>query len=63
MAAPMPKALEVSPNLASSCGRIIIGITLPIMEPKPRAEDRAARSPSVLAMAESSEPMGMLNMV
>ena len=40
-----------------------MGSTLPITEPKPRALDRAERSPSLLAMAPSSEPIGMLNMV
>ena len=41
----------------------IMGIMLPTMEPKPRAEDKAARSWSVSDMADSKEPMGMLNMV
>ena len=42
---------------------MIIGMMLPIMLPKPRALDRAARSPSVSAMADSIEPIGMLNIV
>ena len=40
-----------------------MGTTLPITEPKPRALDRVERSTSLLAMAPSSEPIGMLNMV
>ena len=59
----MPKALLVSPNLARSWGMMIIVMMLPIMLPKPRALDRAARSPSVSAMADSIEPIGMLNIV
>ncbi len=59
----MPKAKDVSPYAASSCGRIIMGSTFPIREPKPRALERVERSASLFAMAQRSEPMGMLNMV
>ena len=39
------------------------GRALPKPEPAPRAEDRDARSASLVDMAESREPMGILNMV
>ena len=44
-------------------GPIMPGIMLPNMEPTPRAEDREARSESLVDMADSREPMGILNIV
>ena len=52
-----------SPNAAMISGATIPGIALPKPEPAPLAEDNEARSTSFSDIAESNDPIGILNIV